>query len=159
MLSRRSLSLPCADRALKADPTFKNLLQHATATRLAPRIGAELSGSQLHELSDAQRDELALLVAERGVDFFRDQEIDIDQQLQLGRYYDPLYVHQNLGHPKEYPEVQVVENSVEGSERVLQRQAFDPDNVWHSDVSNERQPPPYTSFMVLMNPPVGGDTL
>ncbi|KAE9160062.1 hypothetical protein PF005_g31803, partial [Phytophthora fragariae] len=66
-----------------------------------------------------------MLVAERGVVFFRDQELDIDQQLQLGCYYGPLHVHQNLGHPKGYPEVLVVEKSVEGSE---QRQAFAPDN-------------------------------
>ncbi|KAE9161011.1 hypothetical protein PF004_g30978 [Phytophthora fragariae] len=58
-----------------------------------------------------------MLVAERGVVFFRDQELDIDQQLQLGCYYGPLHVHQNLGHPKGYPEVLVVEKSVEGSER------------------------------------------
>ncbi|KAE9299126.1 hypothetical protein PR003_g23079 [Phytophthora rubi] len=108
--------LPYADRALKADPTFKNLLQHA-------------------------------------------MELDIDQQLQLGRYYGPLHVHQNLGHPKGYPKVLVVEKSVEGSERTLQWQVFDPDNVWQSDVSNEDQPPSYTSFKVLTNPPVGGDTL
>ncbi|KAE9288610.1 hypothetical protein PF001_g20432, partial [Phytophthora fragariae] len=69
-----------------------------------------------------------MLVAERGVVFFRDQELDIDQQLQLGCYYGPLHVHQNLGHPKGYPEVLVVEKSVEGSERILQRQAFAPDN-------------------------------
>ncbi|KAE8975761.1 hypothetical protein PR001_g25612 [Phytophthora rubi] len=151
--------LPYADRALKADPTFKNLLQHAMVTHLAPPIGTELLGIQLHELSDAQRDELAMLVAERGVVFFCDQELDIDQQLQLRRYYGPLHVHQNLGHPKGYPKVLVVEKSVEGSERTLQWQVVDPDNVWQSDVSNEDQPPSYTSFKVLTNPPVGGDTL
>ncbi|GMF25299.1 unnamed protein product [Phytophthora lilii] len=151
--------LPYQDRALHADPTFKNLLKDATVTHLAPKIGTELSGIQLHELTDAQRDELALLVAERGVVFFRDQDITIDQQLDLGRYYGPLHVHQNLGHPEGYPEVLVVENSVEGSERIIKRQEYDPDNVWHSDVSNERQPPSYTSFKVLTNPPVGGDTL
>ncbi|GMF26402.1 unnamed protein product [Phytophthora fragariaefolia] len=151
--------LPYSDRALNADPTFKNLLKDATVTHLAPKIGTELSGIQLHELTDAQRDELALLVAHRGVVFFRDQEINIDQQLELGRYYGPLHVHQNHGHPEGYSEVLVVENSVENSERILRRQEYDPDNVWHSDVSNERQPPSYTSFKVLTNPTVGGDTL
>ncbi|KAG6577869.1 Poly ADP-ribose [Phytophthora cinnamomi] len=151
--------LPYEDRALHADPTFKNLLKDATVTHLAPKIGTELSGVQLHELSDVQRDELALLVAHRGVVFFRDQEINIDQQLELGRYYGPLHVHQNLGHPEGHPEVLVVENSVEDSARILKRQEYDPDNVWHSDVSNERQPPSYTSFKVLTNPQVGGDTL
>ncbi|RLN71490.1 hypothetical protein BBJ28_00021673, partial [Nothophytophthora sp. Chile5] len=131
--------LPFHDRALKADRTFKNLLANATVTHLAPKIGTELAGIQLHELTDVQKDELALLVAERGVVFFRDQEISIDQQLELGRYYGPLHVHQNLGHPEKFPEVLVVENSVESSERIIKRQMYDPDNAWHSDVSNERQ--------------------
>ncbi|KAF4031700.1 TfdA family Taurine catabolism dioxygenase TauD [Phytophthora infestans] len=151
--------LPVEDRALKADPTFKNLLKDATVTHLAPKIGTELSGIQLHELSNVQRDELALLIAHRGVVFFRDQEINIEQQLELGRYYGPLHAHQNLGHPKDHHEVVVVENSVETSEGFLKRQMYDPFNAWHSDVSNERQPPSYTSFKVLTNPPVGGDTL
>ncbi|KAF1793017.1 TauD/TfdA-like domain [Phytophthora cactorum] len=147
------------NRGLKADPTFKNLLKDATVTHLAPKIGTELSGIQLHELTNAQRDELALLIAHRGVVFFRDQEINIEQQLELGRYYGPLHVHQNLGHPKDHHEALVVENSVETSDGFLKRQMYDPFNAWHSDVSNERQPPSYTSFKVLTNPPVGGDTL
>ncbi|EGZ22784.1 hypothetical protein PHYSODRAFT_324095 [Phytophthora sojae] len=72
--------LPYEDRALKADPTFKNLLADATVTHLEPKIGTEVSGLQLHELTDAQKDELALLVAQRGVVFFRDQKISIEEQ-------------------------------------------------------------------------------
>ncbi|KAI9981772.1 hypothetical protein PInf_009542 [Phytophthora infestans] len=75
------------DRGLMADPTFKNLLKDASVTHLSPRIGTELSGIQLHQLTNAQRDELALLVSHRGVVFFRDQEINIEQQLDLGRTY------------------------------------------------------------------------
>lgn len=128
------------DRALKADPTFKNLLADATVTHLAPKIGTELSGIQLHELTDAQKDELALLVAERGVVFFRGQDISIDQQVELGRYYGPLHVHQNFGHPEGYPEVHVVHNTVEGSSAFLKEyRLLDPNNEWHSDVTYERQ--------------------
>ncbi|EGZ22781.1 hypothetical protein PHYSODRAFT_324091 [Phytophthora sojae] len=79
--------VPYEDRALKADPTFKNLLADATVTHLEPKIGTEVSGLQLHELTDAQKDELALLIAHRGVVFFRDQKITAEQQLELGRYY------------------------------------------------------------------------
>jgi alpha-ketoglutarate-dependent taurine dioxygenase len=40
-------------------------------TKLTPRIGTEIKGVQLSELTDIQKDELALLIAERGVgDFF-----------------------------------------------------------------------------------------
>ncbi|TMW65268.1 hypothetical protein Poli38472_009435 [Pythium oligandrum] len=147
------------DRAAYADRTFKNLLKDATVTHLAPKIGTEISGVQLHELTDAQKDELALLIAERGVVFFRDQEINMVQQLELGRYWGPLHTHENLGHPEGNPEVVVVENTLEQSEAFLKKQIYEPFNEWHSDVSCERQPPSYTSFKLLTNPPVGGDTL
>ncbi|GMF65253.1 unnamed protein product [Phytophthora lilii] len=143
--------LPYDDRALKADPTFKNLLADATVTHLEPKIGTEISGLQLHELTDAQRDELALLVAQRGVVFFRDQQISIEEQLALGRYYGPLHVHQTVAHAKGIPQVHVVENSVEVSEKRIESQLFEHVNQWHSDVSYERQ--------VLITPPTGGDTL
>jgi alpha-ketoglutarate-dependent taurine dioxygenase len=82
---------------------------------------------------------LALLIAHRGVVFFRDQDITIDQQLDLGRYYGPLHIHQNLGHPEGHPEVVVVENSLAKSAALLKNQQYVPANEWHSDVSNERQ--------------------
>jgi sulfonate dioxygenase len=52
--------------------------------------GTEIHGIQLNQLTDQQKDELALLVAERGVVFFRDQDINIHEQIELGRYYGPL---------------------------------------------------------------------
>lgn len=131
--------LPYEDRGLKANPSLKNLLADATVTHLAPQIGTEISGIQLHELTDAQKDELAYLVAHRGVVFFRDQEINIDQQLDLGRYYGPLHIHQNLGHPEGYPEVHVVDNFSDKSESLIKLQRYEITADWHSDVSYERQ--------------------
>ncbi|KAF4028513.1 TfdA family Taurine catabolism dioxygenase TauD [Phytophthora infestans] len=151
--------LPYVDRALKADPSFKNLLADATVTHLEPKIGTEISNLQLHELTDSQKDELALLVAQRAVVFFRDQKISIEDQLALGRYYGPLHVHQTVAHAKGTPQVHVVENLLGDSEKRIKTQALEPVNLWHSDVSYERQPPSYTSFKVLTTPPTGGDTL
>lgn len=151
--------LPYEDRALKADPSFKNLLADATVTHLEPKIGTEISGLQLHELTDVQKNELALLISHRGVVFFRDQRVSAEQLLDLGRYYGPLHIQQNLAQTKEYPEMLVVENSVETSAVVLKRHKYDPVSVWHTDVSYERQPPSYTLFKVLTSPAVGGDTL
>lgn len=151
--------LPFDDRAKYADPTLKNLLKDATVRHLAPKIGTEIAGVQLHELTDAQKDELALLAATRGVVIFLDQQITLDQQLALGKYYGPLHIHQNLGHPEGYPDVVVVEASVEKSPEMIHRQLYDPINHWHSDVTYERQPPSYTSFKLLTTPSEGGDTL
>lgn len=46
-----------------------------------------LTGIQLDELTDAQKDELALLVEHRGVVFFRDQKITAQGQRDLFDYY------------------------------------------------------------------------
>jgi sulfonate dioxygenase len=56
---------PPKDRAFFADPEKKSLFAAAKQVRhLTPYIGTELVGIQLSQLSDAQKDELALLVAE-----------------------------------------------------------------------------------------------
>jgi sulfonate dioxygenase len=56
---------PALDRALFADPTKASLFSQASAIEdVTPHIGTELKGVQLSSLTDAQKDELALLVAE-----------------------------------------------------------------------------------------------
>lgn len=58
---------PAKDRAFFADPEKRSLLALATAVdELTPYIGTELKGVQLSKLTEAQKDELALLVAEVG---------------------------------------------------------------------------------------------
>jgi sulfonate dioxygenase len=146
------------DRAAYADPTLKNLLEHATVRHIAPKIGTELSGIQLHELTDAQKDELALLTAQRGVVFLVDQQITPTQQLQLGRYWGPLHVHATLGHVQGEPELFVVEATVESSEQILYAQS-ELVSEWHSDVTYERQPPSYTTLRAHAAPDVGADTI
>jgi len=61
------------DRGLLADKSKSNLLQApgAIVTKLTPRIGTEIHGLQISRLNDVQKNELALLLAERGVVVFR----------------------------------------------------------------------------------------
>ena len=55
------------DRATFADPKKTSLLSGANKVDdLTPWIGTELHGLQLNQLTNSQRDELALLVAEVG---------------------------------------------------------------------------------------------
>lgn len=57
--------IPARDRAFFADPEKASLLSLATAVEeVTPLIGTELKGVQLSKLTDQQKDELALLVAE-----------------------------------------------------------------------------------------------
>ena len=50
-----------------------NLLGQATVNEITPLAGSDVSGIQLSQLTDAQRDELAVFVARRRVVVFRDQ--------------------------------------------------------------------------------------
>lgn len=77
---------PPKDRAHFADPDKKSLLSTGsgvTRADLTESIGTVLSGVQLSQLSPTQLDELALLVNERGVVFFREQDLTTEQQVAL----------------------------------------------------------------------------
>ncbi|KAJ5584875.1 uncharacterized protein N7459_004675 [Penicillium hispanicum] len=154
--------IPYEDRALHGDPKFRNLLQDATGVfDFNPKIGTEVEGVDLANLTDAQRDDLARLVAYRGVVFFRNQKnFGIEAQRALGRHFGKLHKHATTSVPRKggLEDVHVVytgDNS--GDNRAL----FSPSFLWHSDVTYEVQPPSYTSLKLLTGPPRGGggDTL
>uniref|UniRef100_A0A060T666 ARAD1B16896p n=1 Tax=Blastobotrys adeninivorans TaxID=409370 RepID=A0A060T666_BLAAD len=150
------------DKALDADKSFKNLFAAATEVRhLTPKIGTELVGVNLANLTDAQKDELALLTSYRGVVFFRDQkDLDIQKQLDLGRYWGKLHVHATTGQPKAWKEQNLEEVHVVWSdEKRLPATSFSQTYLWHSDVTYELQPPSYTTLKLLDGPEDGGDTL
>lgn len=76
-------------------------LDHFSSFEVTPVIGREYADLQLSALlaadnSDALIRELAVIVSERGVAFFRKQDIDIGQQKELGRRLGRL-----SGNPKE----------------------------------------------------------
>ena len=154
--------LPYTDKAHLGDPTFKNLLDTATDVfDYNPKIGTEICGVDLSTLTPAAKNDLALLVATRGVVLFRNQKnLTIDAQRELGAYFGSLHKHATTCVPKrgDLDDVHVVytdENSTD------QRALFAPTFLWHADVTYEVQPPSYTSLKVLTGPPRGGggDTL
>ncbi|KAA8912348.1 hypothetical protein TRICI_003518 [Trichomonascus ciferrii] len=149
------------DKALQADPTYKNLFAAAKEVKhCTPKIGTELIGVNLAELTDAQKDELALLVSYRGVVFFRDQkDLDIHKQLDLGRYWGKLHKHATTSTPKAWKEQDLEEVHVVWSdEKRLPTYSFSQTYLWHADVTYELQPPSYTMLKLLEGPESGGDT-
>lgn len=83
----RTLIHPEKDRASFADPEKKALFSVAKRVDLTESIGTVLEDVQLSQLDDTQLDELALLVAERGVVFFRKQDLDTEGQVKLFEHY------------------------------------------------------------------------
>ncbi|SCU96601.1 LADA_0H01772g1_1 [Lachancea dasiensis] len=155
------------DPAFRANPELPNLFPKSAANetvvrKITPKLGSEITGVQLSQLSDAGKDELALLVAQRGVVVFREQ--DFAQYgpkfaTEYGRHFGKLHVHQTSGAPKGHDELHI---TFRRPDRKEFNRVFN-DNTssvgFHTDVSYELQPPSYTFFSVLDGPDGGGDTL
>ncbi|CAO0799439.1 unnamed protein product [Mucor circinelloides] len=155
------------DPGHRADPKKASLYDNAEKIfDLTPHIGTEIHGLQLSALTDTQKDDLALLVAERGVVFFRDQDIDVYQAREWAKHFGPLHIHNTFGHPPGLPEVHVVYfdgdtlkkyKSLGGVNFEGQRTAAD---GWHSDVTYDNQPAGLTLLKIDTLPEeAGGDTL
>ncbi|ETS02944.1 putative alpha-ketoglutarate-dependent sulfonate dioxygenase [Trichoderma reesei RUT C-30] len=143
--------VPARDRAFFADPEKASLLSLATAVEeVTPLIGTELQGVQLSKLTDQQKDELALLVAERGVVFFRDQDITLDQQHALASYYGIQDRDPNQQDPRHVTIIGRGGN-IRGHGNFS--------SEWHGDHSFEVNPPSYTLLRMVKTPPSGGDTI
>ena len=81
------------DRASYADPEKRALFAVAKRVDLTESIGTLLEGVQLSQLNAQQLDELAALVNERGVVFFRDQDLTTEKQVELFQHYGILDKH------------------------------------------------------------------
>lgn len=86
-------SIPYEDKGIRGDSKFRTLLIDASdVCDYLPKVGTEISGLDLGKINDIQRDELARLVAVRGVVVFRDQGgFDLQAQRELGSYFGRLY--------------------------------------------------------------------
>ena len=133
--------VPYEDRGVQGDPQFRNLLADATDIfDYNPKIGTEIHGVNLKKLTNAQKDDLARLIATRGVVFFRNQtDFDIDAQRQLGEYFGKLHKHATTAVPRrgDLDDVHVVYTDEKSKD---QRAKFTSTFLWHSDVSLLRQP-------------------
>ncbi|KAK4208307.1 TfdA family taurine catabolism dioxygenase TauD [Rhypophila decipiens] len=154
------------DRGLVANKAKSNLLStkenpDLKVSKLTPVIGTEIRGLQLSKLNDLQKDELALLIAERGVVVFRDQDfkdIGIEKQKEFGRYFGPLHIHPVGAHVKDHLELHNIYLGPDNEYRNRSKSNKLSTIGYHSDVSYERQPPGITILTLLSVPETGGDT-
>ena len=137
-----------SDKGLRGDINFRNLLDAATDVfDYNPKIGTEVYGIDLATLTDAQKDDLARLIAVRGVVFFRNQKnLDINAQRELGKYFGDLHKHATTAVPTQegLEDVHVVYTDEKSKD---QRALFAPTFLWHSDVSYQ-----YCSMHDIVNP-------
>ncbi|KAI1637568.1 TauD-domain-containing protein [Biscogniauxia mediterranea] len=153
------------DRGLLADKAKPHLLglndPSVKIKKLTPRVGTEISGLQLSELTDEQKNELALLIAERGVVVFRGQDfkdIGVERQKEFGRYFGRLHVHPVGAHVDgalEFHNIYLGPDNLYRNQRRAEKLTT---TGYHSDVSYEHQPPGITLLTLLAVPSTGGDT-
>ncbi|KAK0103181.1 hypothetical protein ONS96_005786 [Cadophora gregata f. sp. sojae] len=153
------------EHGLNADPTFKDLLPEGSKIKkLTPTTGSEVTGVQLSQLSAEGKDQLALLVAQRKVVAFRDQnlaDLPLDIALDFGNYFGRHHIHPTSGSPEGYPELHIVHRyGMPGTSEFDSFLAGRNSSVsWHSDVTYEAQPPGTTFLYIFDGPEEGGDTL
>ncbi|KAF2036393.1 alpha-ketoglutarate-dependent sulfonate dioxygenase [Setomelanomma holmii] len=133
---------PAPDRGLLADPDKRALLTAATRTDLTESIGTL-----------TQLDDLALLVSERRVVFFRDQDLTTEQQVKLFEHYGELDKH-----PAQKGQRHVNIGASNDDFREILNYTPWPQGDWHADTSFEINPPSYSLLRMEEAPDVGGDT-
>ncbi|KAK6204735.1 taurine catabolism dioxygenase [Scheffersomyces amazonensis] len=156
----REEEYPYIERAKNADPEKKALFGAAKEViNLTKHIGTEIVGLQLSELTDQQKDELALLIAERVVVFFRDQDLSPQKQLELGHYWGQVEVHAQA--PRLVDGISVIwsdYNRNNGLPLSFKNSRIG-NSQWHTDLVHEKQPAGITHLHNDTIPSVGGDTL
>jgi taurine dioxygenase len=119
---------------------------------LTPVIGAEIEGIDLGQPVDDKAFTLIRdALIQHQVIFFRDQDISVEAQMDLGRRFGELVAHPNDPGLPEHPEVMII-HADESSKRVA-------GESWHSDVSCEQEPPLGSILRIHTLPETGGDTL
>ncbi|KAB8079335.1 hypothetical protein BDV29DRAFT_151939 [Aspergillus leporis] len=159
-----TLDVPLQDipeAGCRADPSLPEIrTPDSRHKNITPRIGTEIRGVQLSQLSVEGLDQLALLAAQRGVLVFRDQDfadIGTGRQRDIVAHYGPLHQHPTMGYPQGTgPEFQVVyADEKVGNLRTLlgTRTSYD---LWHVDQTFTPNTPGLTFFWVLETPASGG---
>jgi alpha-ketoglutarate-dependent taurine dioxygenase len=148
------------DPGTRADPEKKALLSAAKEViHLTAHIGTEIVGLQLKDLTDQQKDELGLLIAERSVVFFRDQDISPQEQKKLGEWYGEIEVHPQVPSVPGVIGTTVIWPALQATEVKASFRKTGGASRWHTDLVHERQPAGVTHLHNDTIPKIGGDTL
>ncbi|KAL7422415.1 hypothetical protein Q5752_003061 [Cryptotrichosporon argae] len=152
------------DRAQFAAPNSARLRAFVDARGgkvrdLGIAMGTVVESIKLEELGTDERDDLALLVAERGVVFFRAQHtLTAEAQRELGQHFGPLHKHPTYAVPRRDGFDDMIVIYTDKNSRP-DPYAFSRAELFHSDVTYELQPPGPTILRLLVTPEVGNDTL
>jgi alpha-ketoglutarate-dependent taurine dioxygenase len=148
-------------RGKNADKEKKALFSKVKEVHLTKYVGTELVGVQLADLNEQELDELALLIAERVVVFFRDQDLSPQKQLEIGEFFGRPEVHPQVPLVPGLPGTTVIWDELTRKRglKLSFKNSKAGTGSWHSDLPHELQPPGITHLHNDAIPSIGGDTL
>lgn len=118
---------------------------------LSPHVGGQVSGIDLTTpLNQAQVADVTNALAHYGVLQFRNQPLDREKLIRLGRQFGELHLHTGVKRESDYPEITAIysdENTKHAN-----------GEVWHSDLSCDSVPPLGSILAMQIVPETGGDT-
>jgi len=121
-----------------------------SARKLTVHIGAEVTGVDLRDPSDGDIKEINDLLLEHLVIFFRDQDLSTDEHVALGRRFGDLHLHSVAATHEAHPEMITLENDERRRPNI---------DAWHTDVTQDAEPPMGSILRAVVVPEVGGDTM
>jgi len=126
---------------------------HIQALPLAAAMGAEISGVNAAQMSDAQFDEVRLALFRHKMIFLRGQKLTHDEHekfsLRFGPFAVDAYTRGVPGHRDVHP---LIKEADDASKMVF-------GEGWHTDSPFLPQPPSITILRSVEVPPFGGDTM
>jgi taurine dioxygenase len=115
-------------------------------------IGAEISGSNIENLSDSEFLLIDEAFTKYQVLFFRDQDqLSPEAHISFAKRFGELHYHPAAPRSKKHPEIFVI--------HAHKNSKFADGNGWHSDVSCDIQPPLGSCLQLHKLPTIGGDTI
>jgi taurine dioxygenase len=118
---------------------------------VAGAIGAEIHGVDLSEpLSDGVIADIRAALNQYCVIFFRDQEIDAEQQKSFARRFGDIFIHPNYRGMQDDNEIVMVRREP-GDAHIVGED-------WHTDTTMVEAPPMGAILYAIETPPYGGDT-
>ena len=124
---------------------------HARVKKIAPHLGAEISGVSLGRLGDADFQVIQAALVEHEVLVFRNQKLSVDEYMSFGQRFGELTVHPFSTSLPERPELIVLDNDPSTPPISTDQ--------WHSDEMFRDRPALATILRSTIIPEVGGNTV
>ena len=116
-----------------------------------PGVGAEITGTDLKTLTDAEFDAIRQAYADHGVIFFRDQDLTEDDHIAFAERWAPINVNRFFAAHPDYPQIAMVAKEKDQKDNI--------GGGWHTDHSYDEEPAMGSILVARELPERGGDTM